>query len=142
MLRLAIAPTHEQIVALLSERARRYIAFRRGGMASMDAITQVVKGSYTPSRANIVARILIRFETIRRETGAPLPTEGHVFMAMMGCSQLADREDLPWTHEQFLDALSAVCAEHKGFLLRRVERDTGSWREFLNNAIYDFRLRW
>ena len=141
MIKLALVPTHDQIVALLSERVRRYIAFRRRGVAPMEAITQVVKGSYAPSRVNIVARILIRFETIRRQAAVPLPTEGHVFMAMMGCCQLADRRDLPWTLEQFQDALCAVFLEHRGFLNRPVDRDTGSWREFFDNAIYDFRMR-
>ena len=138
-MRLVVTVTHAQICKLLDERARRYIALRRHGNAPMAAITAVVKGSYGLPRANTVARIMNRFHSIKTQNNINFATERALFLAMMGCCQIADREGLPWTQDQFIDALQEILADHDGYFRRPLGRDTESIREIADNMIYDAR---
>jgi len=136
-MKLVVTVTHEQICKLLDERARRYIALRRNGNAPMVAITAVVKGSYGLPRANTVARIMNRFHSIKKQNNINFSTERALFLAMMGCCQIADREGLPWTQDQFIDALHDILTNHDGYFRRPLGRDTESIREIVDDFIYD-----
>ena len=78
-----------------------------------------------------------RFYSIKAQNNINFATERALFLAMMGCCQIADREELPWTYDQFVDALHDILTNHEGYFRRPLGRDIKSIREIVDDFIYD-----